>query len=151
MTWTVVISLLLGILLKFLMCPPSAVGNWFISKFALHQKLHTRNVTVTFNGKALDGEGKIRLTESFNEAIFLQKHPIFPGNEHLFLKPETNITPIVITGKRGKHDVNIHVYRYDDHVHVVRQYKKKVVSYSLRSDYLQNFPKLVKVESTNII
>ncbi|PLT32794.1 YfmQ family protein [Bacillus sp. V5-8f] len=137
MTWTVAILIVVGCILKFLMNPPSAVVAWILSKFALHPKLNSKDVTITFNGKQLEEEQKVRFTDYFNEATFLQKYYIFPGNEKLFLHPETNVIPFVINVKRSNNDVNIFVYSYDDHVDVVKQSKKKVVSYSLRSDALQ--------------
>lgn len=139
MTWTVAITIVIGIILKMIMSPPSLVVNWLVSKFALHPKLNTKDVTVTFNGKPLEEVGKIRFTDYFNEATFLKQYYIFPGNENLFLQPETNVTPFVINVKSGKKEVDYFVYRYDDHVDVVKQCGKKVVSYRLRSDYLQKF------------
>ncbi|KOS68153.1 hypothetical protein AEA09_06015 [Lysinibacillus contaminans] len=136
MIWILVVF---GILIKVLMSPPSAVVAWLLSKFELHQKLDSKDVTVTFNGKNLEEEEKNKYTEYFNEANFLKKHYIFPGNEKLFLHPETNVKPFVINVKSGKKDVNFFVYSSDNHVDVVKQYKEKVVSYSLSSDYLQKF------------
>ncbi|KOS69331.1 hypothetical protein AEA09_12680 [Lysinibacillus contaminans] len=138
MTWIWVISVVFFIL-KLLMSPPSALVAWVLRKFELHPELDSKDVTVTFNGKHLEEEEKIRFTDYFNEANFLKKHYIFPGNEKLFLNPETNITPFVINVKRGKKDVNFFVYSSDNHVDVVKQYKEKVVSYSLNSDDLINF------------
>lgn len=139
MTWTVVITFAIGVIIKLVMSPPSAIVEWILSKFALHPKLNSEDVTVTFNGKHLERNETIRFTDYFNEANFLKKYYIFPGNEKLFLYPDTTVTPFVIKVNRGKKDVNIFVYSYDDHVDVVKQYKKKVVSYSLSSDYLQKY------------
>lgn len=139
MTWSVVISIAIGIILKFLMSPPSAMVAWVVSKFALHPKLNSKEVTATYNGKHLEEDEKIRFTDYFNEAAFLKKYYIFPGNEKLFLQPETNVTPFIINLNRGKNDVNIFVYCYDNHVDVVKQDKKKVVSYRLSSVNLQKF------------
>ncbi|WP_412761050.1 YfmQ family protein [Peribacillus frigoritolerans] len=46
-------------------------------------------------------------------------------------------TPLVIDTKRGKKDVSLFVYIYSDRVNVVKRYKKKLISYSLFSDSLQ--------------
>lgn len=137
MTWPVVISLVIGIIIKLVMSPPSAVVEWVTSKFALHPKLNSKDINVTYNGEQLEEEEKFRFTNYFNEATFLKKYYIFPGNEKLFLHPETNVTPIVIYVKRGKKEVNIFVYIYDNHVDVVKQHNKKVFSYRLSSDNLQ--------------
>ncbi|TCN19729.1 YfmQ family protein [Mesobacillus foraminis] len=149
MTWTVAIFLV-GLILKFIMSPPSAVVEWVLSKFALHPKLDPKEVAVTFNGKHLEEDEKISFTNYFNESTFLKKYYIFPGNEKLFLHPETNVTPFVITVKRGKKETNLFVYSYDDHIDVVKQYKKKVVSYILRSDDLQNFTKSTNALNINV-
>ena len=138
MTWVWAIAIVFFIL-KLLMSPPSVLVAWVLSKFELHPKLDSKDVTVTFNGKHLEEEEKNRFTEYFNEANFLKKHYIFPGNEKSFLSPETNITPFVINVKKGKKDVNFFVYSSDNNVDVVKQYKEKVASYSLNSDNLQKF------------
>lgn len=137
MTWTAVLFLVIGIVLKLLTSPPSAVVGWVVSKFALHPKLDSKDVTVTFNGKYLEEEEKIRFTDYFNGARFLERNHIFPGNENLFLNPKTDVIPVVINLK--KKEVHFFVYCSDDRIDVVKQYKKKVTSYSLNSDTLQKF------------
>jgi len=139
MTAGMIITLVIGSIIKLLMSPPSAAVAWGLSKIELHKKLDSKDVTVTFNGRDLEEEEKIRFTDYFNKASFLKKHYIFPGNEKLFLQPESNVTPFVINIKRGKKDVNFFVFSYDNHVDVVKKYKEKVVSYSISSEYLQNF------------
>lgn len=139
MTWTALAIIVGGILLKLLTSPPSAVVGWVVSKFALHPKLDSKYVTITFNGKHLDEEEKIKLIDYFNEALFLERYHIFPGNEEVFLHPETNVVPFVITVKRRKKEVKLYVYNYDDHVDIVKQRKKKVASYKLTSEELQKF------------
>jgi hypothetical protein len=139
MTWTIALTVFLGIVLKMVMSPPSAVVEWIFSKLALHPKLNSKNVTVTYIEKHLEEEEKIRLIDNFNQATFLKQYDIFPGKENLFLHPETNVTPFVINVKRGKNDSRIFVYCLADHVYVVKQYKNKVVAYDLRSEILQKF------------
>ncbi|WP_039042221.1 YfmQ family protein [Sporosarcina sp. ZBG7A] len=139
MTWALASSILIGFVFKMLMSPPSAVVAWGLSKFALHPHLDTKDVMITFNGKHLEEEEKDRFTDYFNKSNFLKKHDIFPGNEKLFLHPVTNVTPFVINVKNRKKEINFFVYSSDNHVDVVKQYKEKVFSYSLSSDYLQKF------------
>lgn len=139
MTWALASSILIGFVFKMLMSPPSAVVAWGLSKFELHPHLDTKDVKITFNGKHLEEEEKNRFTDYFNKSNFLKKHDIFPGNEKLFLHPVTNVTPFVINVKNRKKEINFFVYRSDNHVDVVKQYKEKVFSYSLSSDYLQKF------------
>ncbi|MEH7177931.1 YfmQ family protein [Neobacillus vireti] len=139
MTWTVLLWLLIGIIIKMVMSPPSAVVGWIVNKIALHPKLILNEVTVTYNEHHLEEEEKIRFIDYFNEARLLKQYDVFPGNEKFFLHPETNVSPFVINIKRGKKDINIFVFCYADHVDVVKQFNKKVVSYRLRSDNLQKF------------
>ncbi|PKG22973.1 YfmQ family protein [Niallia nealsonii] len=140
MTWAVIITTLVVCMIKVLMtCLPTGVVNWLIRKYEMHSKLNDENATITVNGKNMKGEEKIQFIHYFNEATVLEKYQIFSGyNEHLYLHPENGGTPIVINAKQGRKNIKISVYSYDDHVDVVKQYKKKIVAYSLRSDNLQN-------------
>jgi hypothetical protein len=129
MTWSFVILLILAGLVKVLLtCLPTAAVEWLISKFELHPKLSDANATVTIDGKRLEGEDKIQVINDFNQAIFLEKY---------YVPPENSGTPLVIDTKRGKNNVRLFVYSYNDHVDVVKKYKKKVVAYRLLSDSLQ--------------
>ncbi|WP_432702711.1 YfmQ family protein [Lysinibacillus sphaericus] len=132
-------TIVIGSIVKLVMSPPSIVVGWTVSKFELHKKLDAKDVTVTYNGKKLEEEEKSRFTNYFNEASFLKKHYIFPGNEKLFLEPESNVTPFVINLKKGKKDIHFFVFNYDNHVDIVKKYKENIVSYSVSSDCLQNF------------
>lgn len=136
MIWAI-LSIILICIVKILMtCLPTGAVEWLISKFEIHSKLSDANVTVTIGGKRLEGEDRIKVINYFNEATFLEKQYIFPGNEELYLHPENSETPLVIDTKRGKKDVRLFVYSYNDHVDVVKQYKKKVVAYSVLSNSL---------------
>lgn len=138
MTWTAFVIIILGITLKMLTSPPSAVVNWLLSKFALHPKLDAKDVSIIFNGEYLEGEEKIRFTDCFNKALFLDRNHIFPGDEKLFLNPDTNIIPYIINIKDRKRNMKFYVYCEDDQIFVVKQWKKKVASYNLSSTNLQN-------------
>ncbi|WP_045521292.1 YfmQ family protein [Neobacillus niacini] len=151
MTWTIALLVLLGIVIKMVTSPPSAVVKWITSKFALHPKLNSKDVTVTYIGEHFVEEEKNRFIDYFNEATFLKQYDIFPGKEKLFLHPETHVTPFVINVKRGKKDSKIFVYCFADYVYVVKQYKKKVVAYNLRSDNLQKFTISTKIFSKDVI
>ena len=139
MTWTAVLIVLGGILLKLLTSPPSAVVGWVVSKFALHPKIDSNYITVTYNGRQLNKEDQDQLVDYFNEALFLERYHIFPGNEESVLHPETDVIPYIMTVKKGKKEVTFFVYNYDEHVDIVKQRKKKVASYRITSDELQNF------------
>lgn len=139
MTWWAVLLILIGVILKFAMSPPSALVGWVVSKFALHPKLDSKDVTITFNGKKLEDEEKNIFTNYFNESLFLERNHIFPGNEDAFLNPDTDITPFVINVKRKNKEMNFFLYCSNDQIDVVKQWKKKVASYSLSSESLQKF------------
>ncbi|MDM5214494.1 YfmQ family protein [Peribacillus sp. RS7] len=132
-----ILTILLSLLKLLVTCLPTDAVNWIISKFKIHSELSDENAIVTFDGRRLESEDKIKVINYFNKAKFLKKNHIFPGNEQLFLHPENSGTPLVIDTKRGKKDVRLFVYMYNDRVDVVKQYRKKLVSYSLLSDSLQ--------------
>ncbi|WP_459500654.1 YfmQ family protein [Bacillus sp. C1] len=137
-TWFIVMLVLFGAFKIIVASIPTSVVESFISKFELHPQLNEGDVTVAIAGKYLEGEEKTEIIDQFNEAIFLEKY---------YFPPQSNGTPVVIHTKRGKNDIRFSVYSYDDHVDVIKQYKKKVVGYSLRSKDLQNRSMLVAVES----
>lgn len=138
MTWPVLILTIILSLLKLLVtCLPTDAVNWIMSKFKIHSEISDADAIVTFGGKRLEGEDKVQVLNYFNEAKFLKKNHIFPGNEKLFLHPENSGTPIIMDVKKGKNEVRLYVYIYNDHVDVVKQYKNKVVAYSLLSESLQ--------------
>lgn len=70
MTWTAALIVLGGILLKLLTSPPSAVVGWVVSKFALHPKIDSNYITVTYNGRQLNKQDQDQLVDYFNEALF---------------------------------------------------------------------------------
>lgn len=137
MTWTALT--IVGVIALILTSPTSDFCGWFIDKFALHPKLDSKVVTVTFNANKLEGNKKNRFIDHFNEAVFLKRFDIFAGNEKFFLEPETNVIPVVINFKNRKKEVNFFLYIDDKDIMVVKQRKKKVDCYSLDSENLQNF------------
>lgn len=138
MTWTAILVIILASTAKILVsCLPTPVVERLIGRFEMHAKLNAENAIVTIDGKPLEEEKKIQVIHYFNESTFLKQYYIFPGNEKLFLHPENSETPLVIDTKRGKKDVKLFLYCYEDHVDVVRQYKKKVIAYSVLSKSLQ--------------
>ncbi|ENQ3081242.1 YfmQ family protein [Bacillus sp. WLY-B-L8] len=133
-TWFIV-SLVIVFTLKLLVTSlPNSVVESFVGKFELHPKLDDTSATVTIDGQPLEGEEKIQIINHFNQALFLEKY---------YFPPQSNGTPLVINTKKGKNDVSFSIYSYNDHVDVIKQYKKKVVAYSLRSDSLQKRSMLV--------
>ncbi|MFJ7936506.1 YfmQ family protein [Sporosarcina sp. NPDC096371] len=139
MTWTTIAIIVIGVLLIFITSPTSALVGWVLSKFTPHPKLDSKDSIVTFNESHLNEQEKSRFIDYFNEAQFLESNHIFPGNEQFFLHPDTHVIPFVIKEKSRKKEMNFFIYIYDDHVDVVKQWKKKVTSFSISSEYLQKF------------
>ncbi|MDZ5606400.1 YfmQ family protein [Bacillus pseudomycoides] len=133
-TWFIVMLFLFGGLKILVSSLPTSVVESFISRFELHPQLNGEAVTVTIDGNRLEGEDKLQIIDYFNEAIFLEKY---------YFPPQHDGIPLVIETKRGKYDVRFSIYSFDDHVDVIKQYKKKVIAYSLRSKTLQNRSMLV--------
>ncbi|MDO3660293.1 YfmQ family protein [Bacillus sp. C28GYM-DRY-1] len=137
MTWTIVMLILMSVVKIVITCLPTGVMEWLLSKFAVHAKLSDENAVLSLNGKRLEGEEKQKVIDQFNKAVFLEKYYIYPGDEERYLHPENGGTPLVIDMKKGKRDVKLFVYSYDDHIDVVKQYKNKVIAYQLLSESLQ--------------
>lgn len=136
MTWTFVVLLTLAAFIKILItCLPTSVVEWMISKFELHPTLNDTAVTVTIDGKRLEGEDKNQIIHHFNEALFLEKYNYFHPNT-------SGIPPLVIDTKMGKNNIRFFIYSHRDHVDVIKRYKKKAVAYRLRSTSLQNLHQL---------
>ncbi|MGG0151530.1 YfmQ family protein [Bacillus mycoides] len=128
-TWFIVTLFIFGALKVLVSSMPTSVVESIISRFELHQKLDEENTTVTVDGESIEGEMKLQVIHEFNEALFLDKH---------YFPPQGNGTPIVMETKKGKREIRFSIYSYEEHVDVVKQYKKKVVAYRLRSKSLQS-------------
>ncbi|MCY8104738.1 MULTISPECIES: YfmQ family protein [Bacillus] len=137
MTWAIVMLILMSLVKIVLTCLPTGVIEWLLSKFEVHAKVNNEDAVLSVNGKRLEGEEKRNMIDQFNEAVFLEKYYIYPGDEERYLYPENGGTPLVIDTKKGKKDVKLFVYSYDDHIDVVKQYKKKVIAYRLLSESMQ--------------
>ncbi|MCC2930351.1 YfmQ family protein [Bacillus mojavensis] len=137
MTWAIVMLILMSLVKIVLTCLPTGVIEWLLSKFEVHAKLNDEDAVLSIDGKRLEGEEKRNMIDQFNEAVFLEKYYIYPGDEERYLYPENGGTPLVIDTKKGKKDVKLFVYSYDDHIDVVKQYKNKVIAYRLLSESMQ--------------
>ncbi|ODA06843.1 YfmQ family protein [Paenibacillus polymyxa] len=138
MTWIAVVSIVVISLIKILLtCLPTGAVEWILRKFEIHSKLSDASAAVSLGGKRLEGEDKRRVIDDFNEAVFIERHYIYPRDEERYLHPQNGADPLVIKTRKGKKDVTVFVYSYEDHVDVVKQQKKKVVAYSVLSDSLQ--------------
>ncbi|MGE6629430.1 YfmQ family protein [Bacillus sp. NPDC077027] len=141
MMWAI-ISLVIFSLLKILVTSlPSGVVERLLGRFEVHAKVKNDHANITLDGQSLDDHEKSQVIRDFNEAIFIERYYIYPGDEERFLHPKEGPTPLVIQTKLGKEDITLYLFNYDDHVDVVRQFthkpKKKVTAYRLRSEHLQ--------------
>ena len=128
-TWFIVMLVVFGAFKIIVSSLPNSVIESIISRYETHPQLEEDTVTVTINGNTLEGEKKSQIIHDFNEGLYLDRYYAPPLNEG---------TPLIINAKRGKKDFTFYIYSHEEHVDVVKQYKKKVVAYSLRSKNLQN-------------
>ncbi|ACM13970.1 conserved hypothetical protein [Bacillus cereus Q1] len=133
-TWFIVTLFIFGALKVLVSSMPTSVVESIISRFELHQKLDEENTSISIDGKNIEGETKLQVIHEFNEALFLDKHYFPPRGEGI---------PIVIDTKKGNKEIRFSLYSYEEHVDVIKQYKKKVVAYRLRSKSLQTRAPLV--------
>jgi len=136
-TWFIVTLFIFGALKVLVSSMPTSVVESLISRFELHQKLDEEHTTVSLDGKNIEGEKKLQVIHEFNEALFLDKH---------YFPPHGEGTPIIIETKKGKRTITLSIYSYEEHVDVIKQYKKNVVAYRLRSKSLQTLAPLAITE-----
>ena len=136
-TWFIVLLVVFGAFKIIVSSLPNSVIESIISRYETHPQLDEENVTVTINGNSLEGEKKSQIINDFNEGLFLDRYYAPPQNEG---------TPLIINAKRGKKDFTFYIYSHEEHVDVVKQHKKKVVAYSLRSKNLQNSDMFVSAD-----
>ncbi|MDF2001254.1 YfmQ family protein [Bacillus pumilus] len=138
----IVTSLVVFSLLKLLVTSlPSGVVERLFSRYAVHAKVTSDQTTIMFEDRPLNDQQVSEIIRHFNDAIFIERYYIYPGDEERFLHPQEGPAPLTMQTKLGKHDVTLYLYHYDDHVDVVRQFthkpKKKLTAYRLRSEPLQ--------------
>ncbi|EJQ43301.1 hypothetical protein IEE_03479 [Bacillus cereus BAG5X1-1] len=136
-TWFIVLLVVFGAFKIIVSSLPNSVIESIISRYETHPQLDEENVTVTINGNSLEGDKKSQIITDFNEGLFLDRYYAPPQNEG---------TPLIINAKRGKKDFTFYIYSHEEHVDVVKQHKKKVVAYSLRSKNLQNSDMFVSAD-----
>jgi hypothetical protein len=137
----IVTSLVVFSLLKLLVTSlPSGVVERLFSRYAVHAKVTSDQTTIMFEDRPLNDQQVSEIIQHFNDAIFIERYYIYPGDEERFLHPQEGPAPLTMQTKLGKHDVTLYLYHYDDHVDVVRQFthkpKKKLTAYRLRSEPL---------------
>ncbi|MDM5320534.1 YfmQ family protein [Bacillus pumilus] len=138
----IVTSLVVFSLLKLLVTSlPSGVVERLFSRYAVHAKVPSDQTTIMFEDHPLNDQQASEIIQHFNDAIFIERYYIYPGDEERFLRPQEGLAPLTMQTKLGKHDVTLYLYHYDDHVDVVRQFThkptKKLTAYRLRSEPLQ--------------
>lgn len=102
MTWAIVMLILMSLVKIVLTCLPTGVIEWLLGKFEVHAKLSGENASLSLDGKRLEGTEKQKVIDQFNEAVFLEKFYIYPGDEERYLHPANGGTPLVIDTKKGK-------------------------------------------------
>lgn len=128
-TWFIVTLFIFGAIKVLVSSMPTSVVESIISRFELHQKLEEENTSISIDGKNIEGEMKRQVIHEFNEALFLDKH---------YFPPHGEGTPLVIDTKKGNKEIRFSLYSHEEHVDVIKQYKKKIIAYRLRSKSLQN-------------
>ncbi|MFP7492867.1 YfmQ family protein [Terribacillus saccharophilus] len=125
MSWVFIVLLIVASLIKVLAASaPSGVVEKVGKRFQLHPTL-SHDVTVKQDGKALSEDKQRSLIDEFNQANFLEKY---------YYAPEPQGTPFEIEVKTDRYLI----YPYPDRVDVFKYTKKKMFSYSLRSQTLQS-------------
>jgi len=125
LSWVFIVLLIVASLIKIIAASaPSAVVEKIGKRFQLHPTL-SYDVTVKQNGKVLSEEKQRDIVDEFNQANFLEKYYYPPAAEGI---------PFEIDVKNEKYLI----YPYPDRVDVFKHTKKKVFSYSLRSQPLQD-------------
>lgn len=132
----IIVTVVLALMKLGVSCMPNAMADWITRKFAMHMRLADADTTVSIQGRVLEGTEKEQIIQEFNAGQFLKQQHVYPGTEQLFLQPENADTPIIIETKKGKKPVKLMLYKQEDHIDVVKQYKKKVFAYTLRADRL---------------
>ncbi|MFS0562987.1 YfmQ family protein [Terribacillus sp. 179-K 1B1 HS] len=124
MSWVFIVLLIVASLIKIVAASaPSAVVEKIGKRFQLHPTL-SYDVKVKQDGKSLSEEKQRHFVDEFNQASFLEKYYYPPAPEGI---------PYEIEVKNEKY----FIYPYTDRVDVFKYTKKKVFSYSLRSQTLQ--------------
>ncbi|MED0962508.1 MULTISPECIES: YfmQ family protein [Bacillus] len=136
-TWFIVLLVVFGAFKIIVSSLPNSVIESIISRYETHPQIDEENATITINGNSLEGDKKSQIINDFNEGLFLDRYYAPPQNEG---------TPLIINAKRGKKDFIFYIYGHEEHVDVVKQHKKKVVAYSLRSKNLQNSDMFVSAD-----
>lgn len=88
---------------------------------------------------------------AFTEGLFFFKKYIFKSVSDFLItfyirsKKGNDHYDNFVKVKSRKKEMKFFLYIHDDHVDVVKQWKKKVTSFSIRSEYLQNYTTLNSV------
>ncbi|MGG7618418.1 YfmQ family protein [Bacillus coreaensis] len=139
MVWTILFLILISLVKVLPTVLPLGAVEWIMSKFATHSKLDDQKVSVTIDENSLDHGEKMVFIKDFNEVIFMEKYYIYPGTEHSYLPPDKDGKHIIIEAKMGKNDVRLYLYHDKNSIDVVKQFKKKVISYNIHSEKLQEY------------
>ncbi|MDM5206279.1 YfmQ family protein [Cytobacillus kochii] len=134
MTWTMGFVLILGILIKMITSPPSAAVAWVLKKFAIHQEINEKEITLEYDNHLIEGQVKEKVVTMFNEASFLKRIHIYPGNEDLFMPHNQKTVPYHICYSKGKKKIQLYLYIEEKYLTVVKQTNKKVIAYQMDAE-----------------
>lgn len=134
MTWTMGFVLILGILIKMITSPPSAAVARVLKKFAIHQEINEKEITLEYDNHLIEGQVKEKVVKMFNEASFLKRIHIYPGNEDLFMPHNQKTVPYHICYSKGKKKIQLYLYIEEKYLTVVKQTNKKVIAYQMDAE-----------------
>ncbi|ASV66855.1 MULTISPECIES: YfmQ family protein [Cytobacillus] len=139
MTWTMGFVLILGILIKMITSPPSAAVAWLLKKFAIHQEINEKEITLVYDSQLIEGQVKEKVVTMYNEASFLKRIHIYPGNEDLFMPHNQKTVPYHICYSKGKKKIQLYLYIEEKYLTVVKQTKRKLIAYqmSAKEQYIE--------------
>ncbi|MEA1853975.1 YfmQ family protein [Cytobacillus sp. FSL W7-1323] len=139
MTWTMGFVLILGILIKMITSPPSAAVAWVLKKFAIHQEINEKEITLVYDSQLIEGQVKEKVVTMYNEASFLKRIHIYPGNEDLFMPHNQKTVPYHICYSKGKKKIQLYLYIEEKYLTVVKQTKRKLIAYqmSAKEQYIE--------------
>lgn len=125
--WFVVLLVVFGLFKIIVTSMPNSFIESLSKKFELHPTLKEDEVTIKRNDKEIQGEEKSNILHAFNDATFVERY---------YFPPQNHTTAIVIYTKKN---VIFSLYQHEEHIDVIKQYKKKIVGYRILSKTLPTF------------
>lgn len=110
-----------------------------IKKFAIHQEINEKEITLVYDSQLIEGQVKEKVVTMYNEASFLKRIHIYPGNEDLFMPHNQKTVPYHICYSKGKKKIQLYLYIEEKYLTVVKQTKRKLIAYqmSAKEQYIE--------------